>query len=163
MPRVVIGLGSNVGDRLSHVRAAVARITSIAGATCARVSSLYETMPVGGPPQDDFINLAVVIDWRGDLHALLDELQHIERDLGRDREREQRWGPRTIDLDLLWAEDLALATPRLEVPHARLHERAFALRPLLELVPDARDPRNRRLLSELPCTGARVRPLAAGI
>ena len=105
---------------------------------CSRV---YETKPVGGPPQGDFLNAAVLVSWEeGDL---LEALQAIERDLG--RERDVRWGPRTIDLDILWAEDRIISDPpRLVVPHPRLHERAFALAPLLDVVPDAVDPKTKQ-------------------
>jgi 2-amino-4-hydroxy-6-hydroxymethyldihydropteridine diphosphokinase len=137
MARVVIGLGSNVGDRLENLRAAVLRIERVT--PIAARSSVHETVPMGGPPQGEFLNAAVLANWSGDPHALLDELQRIEAELG--RVRDVRWGPRTIDLDVLWIESVRLATPRLEVPHPRLHDRAFALLPLLEVAPDAIDPR----------------------
>jgi 2-amino-4-hydroxy-6-hydroxymethyldihydropteridine diphosphokinase len=149
MPRVVVGLGSNMGDRVAHLRAAAAHIGALAPGV--RASSVYESAPVGGPAQDDFLNAALLFDWADDLHALLDALQRIERERGRDRALESRWGPRALDLDVLWAEDVAIATPRLEIPHPRLHERAFALLPLLELVPAAHDAR----------TGASLAAIAA--
>lgn len=136
--RVVIGLGANLGDRLATMREAVRRITQIAP-VLAR-SKVWETEPVGGPPQPDFLNAAVVVAWEGDPILLLDELLRIEAELG--RVREVRDGPRTIDLDVLWIEELTIDEPRLVVPHPRLHTRAFALAPLLEIAPDAADPRN---------------------
>jgi 2-amino-4-hydroxy-6-hydroxymethyldihydropteridine diphosphokinase len=135
--RVVIGLGSNLGNRLDHLRSAARAIDAIA--PIAGASAVYETAPVGGPPQGDFLNAAVLVEWSRDLHGLLGELLRIERELG--RERRERFGPRTIDLDVLWAEGEMVATDRLDVPHPRLHERAFALRPMLDLVPDVIDPR----------------------
>lgn len=136
--RVVIGLGANLGDRLATMRDAVHRIAQVATVTAR--SSVWETAPVGGPPQPDFLNAAVVVSWHRPPTALLDELLRIEAELGRVREVPD--GPRTIDLDVLWIEGCAVAEPRLVVPHPRLHERAFALAPLLEVAPDAADPRS---------------------
>jgi 2-amino-4-hydroxy-6-hydroxymethyldihydropteridine diphosphokinase len=119
------------------MRLAVARHAEVA--TVRARSRVLETAPVGGPPQDAYLNAAVLVDYNGSPGALLDELLRIEADLG--RTREVRWGPRTVDLDLLWAGDAIVDEPRLVVPHPRLAERAFALVPLLDLVPDARDPR----------------------
>ncbi len=100
------------------------------------VSRVYETDPVGGPEQPAFLNAAVALAWEGEPLALLDVLQRIEHELG--RVRDVRWGPRTIDLDVLWIEGgVRIDDPRLVVPHPRLHERAFALRPLLDVAPDA--------------------------
>ncbi len=100
---------------------------------------MYATAPVGGPPQPEFFNAAALVVYGGTPLDLLDALLAIEARLG--RVRAERWGPRTLDLDILWIDGLAVDDPRLEVPHPRLHERAFALAPLLEIVPDARDPR----------------------
>lgn len=98
-------------------------------------SRVYETAPVGGPAQPDYLNAAVRIDWAGEPLDLLDRLQAIEQELGRVRTVAN--GPRTIDLDVLWIEGLTLDHPRLVVPHPRLHERPFALAPLLDVLPDA--------------------------
>lgn len=137
--RVVVGLGSNVGDRLANLRAAAARIAAIAPVRAR--SRVYETAPVGGPPQGDFLNAAIAIDWSGAPLALLEALLAIERDLGRVRgETDVRWGPRTIDLDVLWIDGLVVSDARLSVPHPRLRERAFALAPLLDVAPGAVDP-----------------------
>ncbi len=133
MIRAVIGLGTNLGDRLASLRAAVAELS--AQARVLALSSVYETRPVGGPPQGDFLNAAVRLEWDGDPTSLLDALLAIERRLGRVRDASLRWGPRTIDLDVLWIDDLTVATDRLIVPHPRLKERAFALLPLLEVAP----------------------------
>lgn len=133
---VVIGLGSNVGDRIVNLRAAVAKIAAHGGARVVVTSHVYESAPVGGPEQGPFLNAAIAVEWAGEALALLDVLQAIEGELG--RTRDVRWGPRTIDLDVLWIEDgRTIEETRLVVPHPRLAERAFAVRPLLDVAPDA--------------------------
>ena len=134
--RAVVGLGANVGDRLASLRAAVRAL----GERCdlEATSRVYETAPVGGPQQDDYLNAAVRVEWPGTPEELLDAVLAIEQSLG--RVRRERWGPRVIDLDVLWIEGLAVASERLVVPHPRLIERAFALVPLLDVAPDATDP-----------------------
>src|SRR5207248_939876 len=102
-----------------------------------RVSRVYRTAPVG-PAQPEFLNAAALVVYQGRPETLLDRLQAIETAHG--RSRAERWGPRTLDLDLLWMDGMEVDMPRLTVPHARLRERAFALVPMLELVPHARDP-----------------------
>jgi 2-amino-4-hydroxy-6-hydroxymethyldihydropteridine diphosphokinase len=134
--RAVVGIGANLGDRMATMRAAVRAIEAVA--RVEKTSHVYETAPVG-PPQPTFLNAAVLLEYGRAPVDLLDDLLAIERNAG--RIRIERWGPRTLDLDVLWIEGLAVDTPRLAVPHLHLHERAFALAPLLELVPDARDPR----------------------
>jgi len=136
--RVAIGLGANLGDRLATLREAATRIGRLAP-ICAR-SRVWETAPVGGPEQPDFLNAALLVDWERPPIELLDALLTIEADLGRVREISN--GPRTIDLDVLWIDGVVLEAPRLVVPHPRLHLRAFALAPMLEVVPDATDPRS---------------------
>jgi 2-amino-4-hydroxy-6-hydroxymethyldihydropteridine diphosphokinase len=135
--RVAIGLGANLGDRLSTLREAARRIDAVAP-ILAR-SHVWETAPVGGPPQPDYFNAALLVEWRESPGALLAALLAIEAELGRVREVVN--GPRTIDLDVLWIEGIVVDEPRLVVPHPRLHERAFALAPLLEVAPSAGDPR----------------------
>ena len=103
-----------------------------------RMSRVYETAPVGGPSQPDYLNAATLLTFDGGAEALLDALQGIELALG--RQRGERWAARTIDLDVLWIEGLALESERLVVPHPRLTQRAFALLPLVDVVPDAVDP-----------------------
>jgi 2-amino-4-hydroxy-6-hydroxymethyldihydropteridine diphosphokinase len=141
--RVVVGLGSNVGDRLAHLQAAAQRIGKICHVE--RASHVYETAPVGGPPQGAFYNAALLLTYEGEPLHLLDALQAVETILG--RVRDVRWGPRTIDVDILWIEGLAMESDRLVVPHPRLTERPFALRPLVDVAPDAIDP-----ISQLPYT-----------
>ncbi|HEY8040496.1 MAG TPA: 2-amino-4-hydroxy-6-hydroxymethyldihydropteridine diphosphokinase [Polyangiaceae bacterium] len=134
--RAVVGLGSNLGDRLATMRAAVRELRRVA--RVETTSRVYATAPIG-PPQPEFLNAAALITYEGTALSLLGALLAIEGGLG--RVRAERFGPRTIDLDLLWIEGLAVDGERLTVPHPRLRERAFALVPLLELAPDARDPR----------------------
>jgi 2-amino-4-hydroxy-6-hydroxymethyldihydropteridine diphosphokinase len=141
--RAVVGLGSNVGDRLAHLRAAAQRIGRIA--RVERASHVYETEPVGGPEQGRFYNAALLIQYDGEPLDLLEALLAIELALG--RVRKEKWGPRTIDLDILWVDGLAMESDRLTIPHPHLTERAFALRPLVDVEPDAVDP-----MSNLPFT-----------
>jgi len=133
---VVVGLGANVGTPALALRWAVRELS--ASARHSKVSSLYITEPVGGPPQPDFLNAALRVLWPAPPRSLLERLHALE--LGAGRERRERWGPRTLDLDILWVSGLTLGEPDLIVPHPRLRERAFALRPLLDVAPDAVDP-----------------------
>jgi 2-amino-4-hydroxy-6-hydroxymethyldihydropteridine diphosphokinase len=134
--RAVVGFGANLGDRLATMRAALRALEGVA--RVEETSRVYVTAPVG-PPQPEYLNAAARVAFDGDVEQLLDALLAIEASLG--RVRDARFGPRTIDLDVLWAEGVAIDTSRLVVPHPRLHERAFALAPLLEVAPGARDPR----------------------
>jgi len=134
-PAVVL-FGANLGDRLKTMRAAARELAGVA--VLDSTSHVYRAAPVG-PPQPDYLNAAALVRFGGSPEDLLDALLEIERRLG--RVRVEKWGPRTIDLDLGWIEGTVVETPRLVVPHPRLRERAFALVPFLELVPDACDPR----------------------
>jgi 2-amino-4-hydroxy-6-hydroxymethyldihydropteridine diphosphokinase len=131
----VIGLGANLGDRLGTLKSALvglARLGSLRG-----LSALYETAAVG-PPQPDYLNAAVVLESGLAPLELLGQLLEIERAHG--RERGERWGPRTLDLDLLFSPALLVSEPNLTLPHPELTRRVFALAPLLDVVPEARDP-----------------------
>jgi 2-amino-4-hydroxy-6-hydroxymethyldihydropteridine diphosphokinase len=136
MVEAVVGFGSNLGDRLATMRAArrVLERAARVGAT----SHVYVTAPVG-PPQPEYLNAAARVAFDGDAIDLLDALLAVESGLG--RVRDERYGPRTIDLDVLWIDGLVVDSPRLVVPPPRLRERAFALAPMLEVAPGARDPR----------------------
>jgi 2-amino-4-hydroxy-6-hydroxymethyldihydropteridine diphosphokinase len=134
-----IGLGSNLGDRGENLRRALERLGA------ARVSTIQETDPVGVTEQPRFLNAVAELETGLPPRALLDRLLEIERDLGRDRESEERWGPRTIDLDLLLYDDEVIDEPGLTVPHLRLAERRFVLEPLHELAPDLVLPDGRRI------------------
>ena len=142
-----LGLGSNVGDRLAHLQAAVDRLQAARGVRVDAVSSVYETTPVGGPPQEAFFNLAVRVATTRSPRRLLKACQAVEAAGG--RQRRDRWGPRTIDVDILLYGERSVRRRRLRVPHPRLSERAFALVPLIEVAPGQRLPDGRSLPSLL--------------
>jgi 2-amino-4-hydroxy-6-hydroxymethyldihydropteridine diphosphokinase len=131
--RVLIGLGSNVGDRLQFLQRAVKQLGETIGVQVRDVSSVYETEPVGPAAQAWFLNAVVAADTSLNPRTLLQQTQAIERALG--RETTYHWGPRTIDLDILLYGDTQVNTATLTIPHAELCQRAFVMIPLLELVP----------------------------
>lgn len=135
--RAVVGFGANLGDRLATLRKAAAMLAR--EVPIGRTSRVYRTAPVGESAKYEFLNAAALVRSEATPEALLNVLLSIEAELG--RVRREKWGPRTIDLDLLWVEGVVLQTPRLTLPHPALTERAFALVPMLELLPDAVDPR----------------------
>lgn len=128
-----IGLGSNVGDRERHLKEAARRLRSLG--RVIRNSSLYETAPVGGPEQGWYLNAVVTLSTELDPQSLLRGLHQIEDLAG--RTREVRWGPRTLDLDLLVYDAITIRTTDLTIPHPRAHERAFVLVPLAEVWAEA--------------------------
>jgi 2-amino-4-hydroxy-6-hydroxymethyldihydropteridine diphosphokinase len=165
--RFVLGLGSNLGDRGETLRGAMEALATTPGLSLLGRSGVLETEPWGRTDQPRFLNAAVLIETSLSPLALLDVTLGIERAFGRVRDvaapadaapaasgaeagtkkgtnspDQRRWGPRTLDIDLLWSHGCVVDDPRLQVPHPRLHERIFALVPLLELVPDAADPRS---------------------
>jgi 2-amino-4-hydroxy-6-hydroxymethyldihydropteridine diphosphokinase len=130
-----VALGANLGDRLATLREAVRRIDATHGLSVLRASRVYETAP-WGPPQPDYLNAVIEVDACKAPFAHLAALHAIEAALGRVRVPGERFGPRTLDLDLLWQGGLALHGSRgLALPHPRLHERAFVLTPLADLAP----------------------------
>ena len=129
MTRAYVGLGANLGEREATIRAAVASLPGVVA-----VSSFRETDPVGRTDQPKFLNGVAALETGLSARELLDVLLSVERELG--RERRERWGPRTIDLDLLLYGGETVEEPGLTVPHPRLHERRFALEPLAELDPE---------------------------
>jgi 2-amino-4-hydroxy-6-hydroxymethyldihydropteridine diphosphokinase len=135
--RAYVGLGANLGDREATIGRAVELLDDLDGVAVVGVSALRETEPWGPVEQPRFLNGAVVVETEVAPRSLLDALLAVERRLGRDRDHEERWGPRTIDLDLLLYGDLVVDEAGLDVPHPHLHERRFALEPLAELAPDA--------------------------
>jgi 2-amino-4-hydroxy-6-hydroxymethyldihydropteridine diphosphokinase len=136
MADVLIALGGNAGDVRATFQKAIGNICGMAQAVLKARSSDYATPPWGDEQQARFINACIDIDTSLDPHALMFTLHKIEKKFGRDRNNERRWGPRTLDLDLLAYDDLALDKPELTLPHPRLFERAFVLVPLAEIVPD---------------------------
>jgi len=132
--RAYVGVGANLGDRRATLERAVELLRSVPGLEVLDVSPLRETDPVGFEDQPQFLNGAVAVATALSARELLDVLLEIERNLGRTREG-PRFGPRTIDLDLLVYGDVELDEPGLTLPHPRLHERRFALEPLADLAP----------------------------
>jgi 2-amino-4-hydroxy-6-hydroxymethyldihydropteridine diphosphokinase len=157
--RAFLGLGSNLGDRLGNLQAAVDLLGASNGIRVVRSSRVYETSPVG-PPQPDYLNAVVEVETDLDARALLEAGLDVERRLG--RVREERWGPRTIDVDVLTYGSASIEEPGLTVPHPRMHERWFVLAPLLELEADPPLRGGRRISNLRPTPGpvADVRPIA---
>ena len=136
MAHALIALGGNVGDVRTTFRKAISNICGMTQAALLGRSSDYVTPPWGDVEQAPFINACVEIDTPLDPHALLFVLQKIEAKFGRDRAKELRWGPRTLDLDPIAYDDVSIERPELTLPHPRLFERAFVLVPLAEIAPD---------------------------
>ena len=136
MADVLIALGGNVGDVRATFQKAITHICGMAQAVLVARSSDYVTPPWGDKQQPRFINACIEIETSLDPHALLFTLHKIEKKFGRDRANENRWGPRTLDLDLIAYDDVSIQKPELILPHPRLFERAFVLAPLAEIAPD---------------------------
>ncbi|MGZ5213510.1 MAG: 2-amino-4-hydroxy-6-hydroxymethyldihydropteridine diphosphokinase [Actinomycetota bacterium] len=152
-----LGLGSNLGDRLATLQRAIDLLTTEPGIEVLRTSRVWETDPVGGPEQPDFLNVVAEIDTDLEPLDLLAAANRVEAALG--RTREIHWGPRTIDIDILLIDGLTIDDDRFTVPHPRMHRRAFVLMPLLELIPDPVLPDGTHLLAvRLPDQG--VHPVA---
>jgi 2-amino-4-hydroxy-6-hydroxymethyldihydropteridine diphosphokinase len=135
-----IGLGSNLGDRRASLDSAVERLENTLGVVVCCVSGYQETPPLGPAGQGPYLNAAAKIETELPASELLTVLQAIEAALGRNRDAEQRWGPRTCDLDLLLYGESVVETPDLTIPHPRMHERRFVLEPLAEISPHAKHP-----------------------
>jgi 2-amino-4-hydroxy-6-hydroxymethyldihydropteridine diphosphokinase len=135
MASALIALGGNVGDVRATFKKAIANICGMTQAALLARSSDYSTPPWGDEQQANFINACIEIETSLDPHALLFTLQKVEAKFGRERARERRFGPRTLDLDLLAYDDVILQKPELTLPHPRLFERAFVLVPLAEIAP----------------------------
>ena len=142
MTRAFLGLGSNLGARERFLTDAIDSL----GSSVVAVSDVYETEPIGGPGgQDPFLNLVVELATDLDPYGLLAVCRRLES--AAERVREVRWGPRTLDVDVLWIDDVALDDPELTVPHPRMRQRRFVLTPLSELAPELVDPEDLRLSS----------------
>ena len=131
--RAYLGIGSNLGDRLATLQGAVDGLAAADGVTVVGVSAVYETAPVGGPEQDDFLNAVVAVDTALSARRLLAVAQRLEQ--AARRVRKERWGPRTLDVDVLLVGTTETHEPDLEVPHPRMWERDFVLVPLADLDP----------------------------
>jgi 2-amino-4-hydroxy-6-hydroxymethyldihydropteridine diphosphokinase len=132
----LVALGGNIGDVRATFAGAISEICKRAAARLVARSSDYATPPWGEEQQPPFVNACIEIETALDPHVLLKTLHEIEREFGRDRSTETRWGPRTLDLDLLAYDDRSIDANGLILPHPRLFERAFALVPLAEIAPD---------------------------
>jgi 2-amino-4-hydroxy-6-hydroxymethyldihydropteridine diphosphokinase len=136
MASAIIALGGNVGDVRATFRQAISDICGTAQAKLLARSSDYSTPPWGDEDQALFVNACIAIETNLAPQALLSVLQKVEQKFGRTRTKARRWGPRTLDLDLIAYDDVSLQTPELTLPHPRLFERAFVLVPLTEIAPD---------------------------
>jgi 2-amino-4-hydroxy-6-hydroxymethyldihydropteridine diphosphokinase len=156
MAEALLGLGGNVGDVRATLNEAIALFADGKEVRLRARSSDYATPPWGVTDQPPFINLAIAVATSLSPRDLLTRALNVERALDRDRTRERRWGPRTVDIDLLAYDDLALEEPALTLPHPRLFERAFVLVPLAEIAPD-------RLIAGVRVREALARIDASGI
>ncbi len=163
MPRSFLGLGSNEGDPLRQIESALSELPE-RGVPRIRASSLYRTEPIGGPPQDWYVNAVAEVGFDGDPMELLSVCRSIESLHG--RMRPGRNAPRTLDLDILLFGALVLASPELTIPHPRLRERRFVLVPMVEIAPEVEDPISgltmRELLSRCPDESAVLKVSSAG-
>ncbi|MBD0335253.1 MAG: 2-amino-4-hydroxy-6-hydroxymethyldihydropteridine diphosphokinase [Cyanobacteria bacterium Co-bin13] len=146
MVSCAIALGSNLGDSQSILQDALAALNATEGIAVLTHSSVYQTAPVG-PPQPDYLNCAALLQTCLAPEVLLRELLQVEASFG--RVRRERWGPRLLDLDLILFGDLVLTTPTLQIPHPRMHERAFVLVPLSEIAPDWIEPISGKTIAQL--------------
>ncbi len=147
MERVYIGLGSNLAEPLEQLRGALVALAQLPHTVLAQSSSFYSSDPLGPADQPRYVNAVAALDTSLEPLQLLDALQAIELNQGRER-KDERWGPRTLDLDILLFGNHLLNEPRLQVPHYHMHARPFVLYPLAELAPDLRLA-DGRLLSDL--------------
>ncbi|MEG5064999.1 2-amino-4-hydroxy-6-hydroxymethyldihydropteridine diphosphokinase [Microcoleus sp. B3-A4] len=158
--KCAIALGSNLGDSLATLSSAIATLNNTPGIAVKSHSSWYQTAPVG-PPQPDYINACAILEVALQPEQLLAKLLEIERKFN--RIRREKWGPRTLDLDLLLYDNLILETPTLTLPHPRMTERAFVLVPLAEIAPDWVHPVTKsaivQLLQTADCSGVQKLPL----
>ncbi len=138
MHTTYIGFGSNIGDRIAFIQNALYRLSQTNGITIKEISSLYETEPVGYEEQEKFLNGVVALETHLSPQILLKTLKDIETNIG--RLHRKRWGPREIDLDVLFYEEVCLQTPELIIPHPEIHNRRFVLAPLAEIAPDLKHP-----------------------
>lgn len=145
MSQAVLALGANLGDPAAALQEAVDALAS--GGKVLAVSGVYQTAPVGGPPQPDYLNAVVLVETELSATELLALAHSVEAAAG--RERLERWGPRTLDVDVIVYDDLVSADPSLTLPHPRAHERGFVLAPWAEVAPDAVLPGRGRIVDLL--------------
>ncbi len=160
--RVVIALGSNLGNRLENLQGGLDALFDAPGLALVAVSPVYQTAPVGGPEQPDYLNAVLIATTSLPARQVLDRCHGVEAAFG--RVREQIWGPRTLDLDVIVYGDVVSADPELTLPHPRAHERAFVLAPWHAIDPDAAIPGRGQVFGLLAATGpAGVRRLDTAV
>jgi len=148
MTLALVALGSNLGDRHTHMQQALGKMIGLPETRLAAVSAVYETAPVGGPDdQGPYLNAAVMLETDLGARHLLDALHRIEE--GRERKRTVRWGARTLDLDLLTHGEAVSDAPLLTLPHPRMHERRFVMVPVCDVSPDMVHPRLRQTMAAI--------------
>lgn len=158
LARCAIALGGNIGDSRAILERAMVIVAQTSGISLKAQSRWYKTAPVG-PPQPDYINGCALLDVALTPQELLAVILDVEKQFG--RVRQERWGPRTLDIDLILFDDIIMETPKLEIPHPRMRERAFVLVPLAEIAPDWIEPVSGKAIAQLlfglDCSG--VHPL----
>jgi 2-amino-4-hydroxy-6-hydroxymethyldihydropteridine diphosphokinase len=147
MTKVYAGLGSNLGNKRENIIRAIDRIDAYEEICVKEKSGFYDTSPVGGPPQPDYVNCVIELETEIEPQTLLKEFKKIEIELG--RKPGMRWGPRVIDLDIILFGDRIVNDHNLKIPHERMHERIFVLEPLSEISPDIKHPVSGISISEL--------------
>lgn len=147
LTKAYLSLGSNLGDRHAHLRAAIHKLSDVGAVT--NCSSFYQTEPVEFTNQPEFLNCAVELETSLAPQQILEAILRIERDMGRDRDAQPPKGPRTIDIDLILAGDAVINSPQLILPHPAMQDRRFVLEPLAEVAPDAIHPLLHRAIREL--------------
>ncbi|GAA5215915.1 2-amino-4-hydroxy-6-hydroxymethyldihydropteridine diphosphokinase [Corallincola platygyrae] len=156
MATCYIGIGSNLGDPIAQAKQAIDALTTIAHTQLTNVSGLYRSKPLGPQDQPDYVNAVAELETKLEPLALLDALQHIEQTQGRTRKAE-RWGPRTLDLDILLFSEQVIDIPRLQVPHYHMRQREFVILPLAEIAPELKMPDDgvaiKTLAAQLPDNG----------
>lgn len=145
--KVYLGVGSNIGDKMGYIKLALCKLEECGYIKEIKCSSLIETEPYGGVEQDVFINGAIELYTTLSQYDLLDFLHDIEKEAR--RERKVHWGPRTLDLDILFYDDLVMDEESLSIPHKDMENRTFVLEPLMELCPDLYNPRTKKTVKEM--------------
>lgn len=157
LARCAIALGSNIGDSRAILDRAIGILAEISGISLKAQSSWYKTAPVG-PPQPDYINGCALLEVALTPQELLAVILDVEKQFG--RVRQERWGPRTLDIDIILFDDIIMETPNLEIPHPRMRERAFVLVPLAEIAPDWIEPVSGEAIAQillgLDCSGVHL-------
>ncbi len=146
MSKIYLGLGSNVNDRITFINSAIKHVNKLSGCKVEQVSSFYESFPYGKTNQGNFINTVITVKTSIAPLDLFRLLKDIEIKTG--RKQRGRWGPREIDIDILFYDNLILESNELTIPHNDLHNRGFVLMPLIELEPDIIHPKSKKLLKE---------------